>query len=195
MQLLCLVLFGLLLAAATSHLRRPPPLEQAKGQRYWYCAECGLEMTIPADRADKPIACPHCGPGKQMAVHSFSINNGERPALALNRPFLALIFGVPILLAVGLYAANRARRQKPRTDADQEVFRFRCPACSHEIESNSYRKGSTAVCPACAELFVVTKAVSDPEDLVESEQAQELEDGIRSKLRKKRFGPKGRRSV
>jgi transcription elongation factor Elf1 len=187
MQLLCLILIGLTLAAATSHLRRRAPRREAEpGQQYAYCPECGLELTITPGADRKHNFCPHCGVDHPMQVNGFSRTNGEAPVLGPNRLLVAAIFGVPAALAVGVYSLSRKRGQPKQADGE-EVFQFSCPSCGHTIASNSYRKGSTAVCPACAELFVV--AGSSPEDgLDRSDEEHELEDGLRSKLRNKKFG-------
>jgi uncharacterized paraquat-inducible protein A len=195
MQLLCVVLVGLTLAALTSQWRRPTvQREQAQHQRYAYCPECGLELTLPIDGSQKPMTCPHCGPAKQMEINSFSRTNGEGPAIPLNRPLLVALFAVPIGLAITFYAVS-ARRQKRSLDADSELFRFKCPGCGHIMESMTYRQGSTAVCPACAELFVVTKADGDASSSARTDKAKDLEDGIRSALRKKKRGDRKRKKL
>jgi transcription elongation factor Elf1 len=192
MQLLCLVLFGLGLAAATYHLRQPTPVRRTGvAQRYWYCPECGLELALPAEADPKQKYCPHCGPNKPMQVNSFSRTNGEAPSLPTNRWFVGAMFGIPVALAVGLYAVSRARGGVQNPESDREAFQFDCPGCGHTIISNSYRKGSTAVCPACAELFVVTKSIANESAVDRSDKARDLEDQMRSTLRKK--SSKGRK--
>jgi transcription elongation factor Elf1 len=182
-QLLCLILIGLGLAAATSHWRRPAPAQvESKAQKYLYCPVCGLEMTMPADVDQKHSFCPHCGVDHPMQVSTFSRTNGELPTPPANRLLIAAMFGVPVALAVGVYTLGRARNPG-LPEADGDLFRFECPRCGHVIASNSYRKGSTAVCPACAEMFVATTRLAT--DLTDEriEKAQEFEDGLRNALR------------
>jgi transcription elongation factor Elf1 len=189
MQLLCLVLVGLTLAAATSHLRHaPPPRETSGTQKYLYCPECGLEMTAHREAAEgKQTACPHCGVKHPMQVSSYSRTDGGGPRLQTSWLFVGLMFGVPAALAVGVYSVSRARARLPQDEAD-DVFQFSCPGCGHAMASNSYRKGSTAVCPVCAELFVVTGSDTAAKAIDRSDQERDLEDGLRSKLRKKKPG-------
>jgi predicted RNA-binding Zn-ribbon protein involved in translation (DUF1610 family) len=186
MQFLCLVLAGLFLAAATSHLRRPVAQKNtATAQHYAYCSECGLEMTVPSELEQKKTFCPHCGVDHPMQISTHSQTNGEGPVSRTNWPFVATVFAVPTALAIGVYSLSRARRRGGSV-AEEDVYEFTCPGCGHTMASKSYRKGSTAVCPACAELFVVGS--SDAEGIASDrpDEQRELEDGLRNKLRKKK---------
>jgi transcription elongation factor Elf1 len=190
MQLLCLVLVGLTLAAATSHLRGPVVRREASGtQKYLYCPECGLEMTAPAEAAEgKQTFCPHCGLTHPMQVSSSSRTNGDGPGSQTSWLFVGLMFGVPAALAIGVYGLSRSREQQQVPTAEDDGIEFSCPGCGHTMASKSYRKGSTVVCPICAELFVVTGSDRAGTEMDRADQQRDLEAGLRSKLRKKRPG-------
>jgi uncharacterized paraquat-inducible protein A len=191
MQLLCVVLIGLSLAGATSHLRRPEPTRMNDGsQHYVYCPECGLEMTIPPEMERKQTFCPHCGPGKQLEINSYSRTNGEAP-LPTNRLLVAALFGVPCILLFGVYLLGRKREGQKPTDVE-EVFRFACPGCGHEIASNAYREGSTAVCPACAEMFVVPNSAASDRLADRPEATGDLKDEVKSSPRRTLSGTRRR---
>jgi uncharacterized paraquat-inducible protein A len=186
MQLLCLILVSLAVAAATAHLRQPArKLETRSGQRFLYCPECELEIAVPAEMEPKQTFCPHCGVTKPMQINSYSRTNGAAPPLPNNRLLMAAMFGVPAALLLGLYSLSRKRPSRQASGAD-EVFQFSCPGCHHTMASNSYRKGSTAVCPVCAELFVVTGSDKSDATVDRPDEERDLEDGLRSRLRKKK---------
>ena len=100
---------------------------------------------------------------------------------------MAAMFAVPAALAIGVYSLSRVKRQPKQVDGE-DVFEFSCPGCGHTMTSNSYRKGSTAVCPVCAELFVVTGSQEEEGQMDRSDEEHELEEGLRAKLRKKKPG-------
>jgi predicted RNA-binding Zn-ribbon protein involved in translation (DUF1610 family) len=183
-QLFCVILFGLALAAATSRFRHPYPAPASEdGQCFLYCSECGLEMTYPGEMRQRQVSCPHCGIAKKMQESSYSRTNGHAPPLPTNWLVMAGVFAVPVGLATGLFVLRRRQElQTPLPDA--EASRFSCPGCGHEIASKSYSIGSTAVCPACAEVFVV----ADPSATIVREDgadsAGDFEDEIRPSRRR-----------
>jgi predicted RNA-binding Zn-ribbon protein involved in translation (DUF1610 family) len=144
-------------------------------------------MTCPPELEQTKNFCPHCGNGKRMEVTTYSRNNGEAPPLSTNRVLIATLFGVPAALLIGLYSFSQARKGSTLS-SDEDVFRFKCPGCGHAMASNSYRKGSTAVCPVCAELFVVTDPEASKSGTTREDKARDYEDGLRSILRKKSPG-------
>lgn len=156
-QLVGLALAAFAMATVQWCTRRPAakPTVAAATQFFAHCAACGLEMTCPSERADDPPPCPHCGTGRRMEINTFSRNNGETPAVPLNRRLLATAFGVPAALAVGVYYLGRRAKERQSSEGEEEVCRFKCPGCGHGMTSTTYRRGSTAICPACAEVFVV----------------------------------------
>jgi transcription elongation factor Elf1 len=153
--ILCLGFVGLAIATTLTRSRRdePPPLT-SEAQRYLYCPECGLEMTCPPEYAGRVTFCPHCGISKKMEVNSFSHGAGEAPRSPPNRALLAVAFGVPVALAAAVYATGRLRAAREHTP-EGDGRRLACPGCGHKMTAKVFSPGSTAVCPACAEQFVV----------------------------------------
>ncbi len=153
--LLCLGFVVLSVATYLTRGRRhEPPPAGGQPQHYLYCAECGLEMTCAPGQEGERTFCPHCGVTHPMQLTTYSRNQGEGPRPPLNRLFLAMAFGVPTALAVAIYLL---RRPPPHSaePAEDEPLRFACPNCGHQIASRAFRAGSIAVCPECAEQFVV----------------------------------------
>jgi rubrerythrin len=184
-QLICLAFLALAMAAIQWQFRRSSPPPTAGAAKYYlYCPECGLEMTWPEEHIENPPFCPHCGAGKQMQLSTFSRNDGQAPAVAPNRYFVAAAFGLPIALAVGVYWLGRERKRRRPAEPD-EVLEFKCPGCGHAMASAAYRRGSTAVCPVCSELFVVTASDESVSAEGRWDESREMEAHLRSSLRKK----------
>ncbi len=185
-QLISLAFLALAMAAIQWQFRHPAARTPVAGasKYYLYCPECGLEMTWPEERVDKLPPCPHCGLEKPMQLSTISRNNGDMPAVTPNRLFVASAFGVPMLLAVAVYWFGRGRRPV-ESDEPDEVLSFKCPSCGHAMTSASFRRGSTAVCPVCSELFIVTSAEEAKSDERRWQESRDLEDNLRSSLRKK----------
>jgi hypothetical protein len=96
---------------------------------------------------------------------------------------VAAAFGIPISLAIGVYVLGRSGQPLVVSEAE-ETYHFKCPGCGHSMSSKSYRRGSTAVCPVCSELFVVTGTEGPTTESKRREDSSELEAGMRSRLRK-----------
>jgi hypothetical protein len=185
-QLLCLAVAALIMASIQWYFRRPAagPLPSASvAQFYVYCPQCGLEMTCPAEQADKPPFCPHCGKERRMQVSTVPHASREMAGTPPNWLLVAAAFGVPISLAIGVYVLGRSG-QPLEVSETEEAYHFKCPGCGHSMTSRSYRRGSTAVCPVCSELFVVTGAEGPTTESTRREDSSELEAGMRSRLRK-----------
>lgn len=154
-RLIALAFVALSVLTTYSWLRRAKPAPRdGESVRYLYCPECGLEMTCPPGDEDKATFCPHCGKSRQMEVHSFSLNGGGGPGFRANRTLLAVAFGVPIALAVLVYLLRRLQARRER-EVEADTRQIACPACGHELSTAIFGPGSTAVCPECAERFVV----------------------------------------
>jgi hypothetical protein len=121
-------------------------------QWYLYCAECGLEMTCPPEFEDRPINCPHCLK-RRMEVTARSRADGAGLRTGANGAVLAVVVGVPLALAVAVYAVGRVRAGREQ-GPEGEARRVSCPVCGHKLRSNVFGPGATAVCPVCAEQFV-----------------------------------------
>ncbi len=154
LYLLCLGFVAL--AVATAVTRRPPPTTTAgaEAQHYLYCPECGLEMTCPPEYVKEGMACPHCGAGKRMRVNAHSQSDGLVPGLASSRWVVPLVFGVPVVLAVVVFALERVSN-RPRSSAQPPPSEVSCPRCNHRMASGIFGPGSTVICPECAERFKV----------------------------------------
>jgi predicted RNA-binding Zn-ribbon protein involved in translation (DUF1610 family) len=153
--LLCLGFVVLSVATYLTRGRRlEPPPAGGQPQHYLYCAECGLEMTCAPGQDAERTFCPHCGVTHKMELTTYSRNQGEGPRQPLNRLLLVVAFGVPTALAVAIYLKSRTR-ERTEKPAEGEPLRFACPNCGHQLASRAFRAGSTAVCPECAEQFVV----------------------------------------
>jgi hypothetical protein len=156
--IICLGFIVLGVATMLTRSRRyEPPAVTSEPQRYLYCPECGLEMTCPAEYVGRQTFCPHCGVTKAMEVNTFSHNAGEAPRSPPNRALLAIAFGVPVALAAAVYATGRLRARRVQT-SEGDARQLACPACGHKMTAKVFSPGSTAVCPACAEQFVVPGA-------------------------------------
>jgi hypothetical protein len=123
-----------------------------------------------------------------MQVSSSSRTSGDGPVPQTSWLFVGLMFGIPTALAIGVYRLSRRSRGQQVPTAEDDGIQFSCPGCGHEMASRSYRKGSTVVCPICAELFVVTGSDRPGTAMDRSDQQRDLEAGLRSKLRKKKPG-------
>jgi transcription elongation factor Elf1 len=129
------------------------PPTASEPQRYLYCPQCGLEMTYQPDQEGRAVFCPHCGKDRPMEVNTFSHSLGEEPPLSSTaKILLALAMGVPVALAVITYQSGRQRTPEVAANV------FACPACGHKLRSHILGPGSTAVCPTCAEHFLVRAA-------------------------------------
>jgi transcription elongation factor Elf1 len=135
-------------------LRRPTSAPSAsEPQRYLYCPQCGLEMTCPVDQETRATFCPHCGKSQPMEVNTSSHAGSEGPPLSPTiKVLLAVAIGLPVVLAVLAYQFGRQRTPKGAVNV------FACPACGHKLRSQIVGPGSTAVCPTCAEHFLVGAA-------------------------------------
>jgi uncharacterized paraquat-inducible protein A len=185
-QLICLAVTALIMAGVQWYFRPPaevPLPSAAVAQFYVYCPKCGLEMTCPAEQAEKPPFCPHCGPSRPMQVSTVSRGSAQASATPTNWFIVAAALGIPITLAICVYLLGRPGQPVIVSQAD-EAYRFNCPGCGHEMSSTSYRKGSTAVCPVCSELFVVTGTDTPKTEDRRREESSDLEAGLRSRLRK-----------
>ena len=126
-----------------------------------------------------------------MQVSTVPRGSREASATPINWLIVAAAFGIPTSLAIGVYLLGRSG-QPVIVSETEEAYRFKCPGCGHGMSSTSYRKGSTAVCPVCSELFVVTGVDTPKSEDHRREESSDLEAGLRSKLRKQTRGKRPR---
>jgi hypothetical protein len=184
---LLLLGFGVGLIALTAATARPrrqaeAPDRPLQAQWYLYCPECGLEMTCPPGDEERATFCPRCSMKRRMELNRFSRGSDGGPRPQANRAMIVAAFGVPVVLALIVYAVGWVRAKREQTP-EGESRRAACPGCGHKMTTAVFAPGSTAACPVCREQFVVPGQRRAPDN---EHGAREWGAWLGSELTKKR---------
>jgi hypothetical protein len=182
--LLGVLFVTLAIGTAYSRSRRheSPPRKTGESQRLLYCPECGLEMTCPSEFEHRPINCPHCVK-QRMEVTAVSRAGGNAAPSRANWVVVAVAIGLPLALAVALYGAGRVRAGREQ-GSEANARQVSCPGCGHKMKSGVFGPGATAVCPACAEHFVVPGTGRRQQASAEGTDVRQWREWLGSELKK-----------
>lgn len=184
LSVVALALFGWYLFAPS--FEPEPGDEDEGGTKYWYCPQCGLEMTCPPEKVNEVTPCPKCvHDGVKFEVHNYSRANGEGPAKDTD-PVVKFLFFLPATLVVLLFISTQMRSVRFAPSRGKN-FIFSCPACEHPVRYQQPEVGTNGICPDCGEQFIYPDLDAPPRKSKRSE-TNDVASAWLAELKKNRKG-------
>ncbi len=154
-------LLAVLVAAwfLSARARQEPPPPGEDGFLYFYCPNCGFEMTCTMPETKRRVRCLHCGKSEFEVFNYSHARRGVFHAPAVS-PAAGLALAVPVVLA-GMLFLLRRKIGASGTEGGGKTRTVTCPGCHHRRRYPATQAGERITCPVCGERIELPGARDD----------------------------------